>query len=113
MKIVYEKSACESVGVDPVKPESGTKLGIAIHTIGKTPIHGLRHNPENGTNGWYIWCGGEMGTEDDFFSPVHVEHVGEYIPEVQEYLDLPPGYRFLIDGNNYEDVWFDPDILKA
>jgi len=113
MKIKREQTACEWQGVEPVKPEAGSKLGIAIETIGKTPINGLRHKEENGTNGWYIWCGEEISDDADFFSPLHIELVSEYLPEIEEYLDLPPGYRFLIDGNNYEDVWYDDTLLNA
>ena len=58
-----------------------------------------------------VWRG--MSEEDDFFSPLHVEHVADYLPQVQEYLNLPPGYRFLIDDENYEDVWPDPQVLDA
>lgn len=32
------------------------------------PINGLRMPIENGTTGWYIWAGEEMGTEEDFSS---------------------------------------------
>ncbi|MCG9540865.1 hypothetical protein L1D25_16870 [Vibrio parahaemolyticus] len=113
MKIKHEQTVCEWAGVESQKPEAGSKLGIAFNTIGNEPINGLRHKPENGTNGWYIWCGNEMSQEDDYFSPLHVEHIVEYLPQVQEYLDLPPGYRFLIDGNDYEDVWFDQEVLDA
>jgi hypothetical protein len=113
MKIKREQTICEWKGVEPLKPEAGTKLGIALGTLGKEPINGLRQNPEKGTNGWYIWCGDEMSQDDILFSPLHVEHIEEYLPEVKEYLDLPPGYRFLIDGNNYEDVWFEQELLNA
>ena len=113
MKIKREQTICEWAGVEPDQPAPGTKLGIALGTIGKNPIHGLRHKAENGTNGWYIWCGEEMGKADDFFVPLHVEHIADYLPEVQEYLELPPGYRFLIDGNDYEDVWFEGNDLNA
>ena len=112
MKIKREQTVCEWQRVEPVKPESGSKLGIALETIGKVPINGLRHKKENGTNGWYIWCGEEMSQEEDFFSPLHIEHISEYLPEVMESLELPPGYRFLIDGKNWEDVWFDEALLK-
>jgi len=113
MKIKREQTVCEWQGVEPAKPEAGSKLGIAIETIGKVPINGLRHKEENGTNGWYIWCGEEVSQAEVFFSPLHVEHISEYLPEVEEYLELPPGYRFLIDGNNYEDVWYDDELLNA
>jgi len=113
MKIRNEQTVCEWAGVKPSEPLVGTKLGIALSTLGKEPINGLRHEEENGTNGWYIWCGEEQSNDPDFFSPLHVEHISKYLPQVQEYLSLPAGYRFLIDGNNYEDVWFDSELLNA
>lgn len=113
MRVKREQTVCEWTGVEPHKPETGSKLGIALGTLGKEPINGFRHNPENGTNGWYIWCGQEIPDDDDFFSPLHIEHIQDYLPQVEEYLDLPAGYRFLIDGNNYEDVWHDPELLNA
>jgi len=75
------------------------------------PIHGMRTPPIGTTNGWYIWCG-DLSDADDFFAPLHVDHIGDYLPAVAEYLDLPPGYRFLIDGMGYEDVWFDANLLS-
>lgn len=47
------------------------------------------------------------------FSPLHVEHIADYLPEVVEYLDLPPGYRFYIDGSNFEDAWLDPELVRT
>jgi len=63
-------------------------------------------------NGWYLWRGGEWSDADDFFASLHVEHVGEYLPRIEKYLELPPGHRFLIDDNGYEDVWFDASLLQ-
>ena len=115
MKIKREQSVCEWAGVNPFPNEPNSKLGIALSTVGQCPINGLRLKPENGTNGWYIWCGErEIEKEsDDYFSPLCVEHINEYLPEIKEYLELPPGYRFLIDGNNYEDIWFDVELVKV
>ena len=106
-----DKSVCEWQGVEPKPPARSSKLGIALSTIGKGPINGVRHEEEGGTNGWYIWCGEGLSDDLEFFSPLHTEHIDEYLPEVKEFLDLPPGYRFLIDGNNYEDVWLDESVL--
>lgn len=113
MKTKREQSICEWAEVEPEKPQAGSKLGIAISTIGQQPINGMRVKSENGTNGWFIWCGKEISKADDFYSPLHVEHISEYLPEVEEYLNLPVGYRFLIDKNDYEDVWFDSELLNA
>ncbi|TOP30679.1 hypothetical protein CGH19_15505 [Vibrio parahaemolyticus] len=93
-------------------PNAGSKLGIALSTVNQTPINGMRVEPENGTNGWYIWCGEDLSTNADFFEPLHVEHIVKYLPQVQAYLGLPPGYRFLIDNNGYEDIRYDSSLLE-
>jgi hypothetical protein len=89
---------------------SGDKLGIAIETIGKVPINGLRHIAENGACGWYIWCGEELSNDPDFFKPLHVSHINEYLPEIEQYLGLPSGYRFLV-ADGVEDVWHDSSLI--
>ena len=61
-------------GVEAIPSHDDDKLGIALETIGKTPINGLRHKVENGTCGWYIWCGEEFSQDSDFFKPLHVKH---------------------------------------
>lgn len=102
---------CEWVGASPLPPVAGSKVGIALSTIGTEPIHGLRHKPTTSTNGWYFWSGGEPSEASDFFALLHVENLAENLPWVVEYLELPPGYRLLIDGSNHEDVWFDKRCL--
>jgi hypothetical protein len=104
---------CQDNDVIPETPKQDSILGISLKTLGKSPINGLRHKPENGTNGWYLWCGDKLSESADFFEPIHFKHIKTYLPEVIEYLDLPPGYRFLIDRNGYEDVWFDSELLKT
>ena len=106
-----QKEICKKFDAIPFSSKEGEKLGIAIETIGKMPINGLRHSPENGTCGWYIWCGEEMSEDVDFFKPLHVNHISEYLPEVEQYLSLPPGYRFLVVGE-CEDVWHDPQLIS-
>lgn len=104
-----QKDICNRFNTAPIPSNSSEKLGLAIETIGKAPINGLRHPPENGTCGWYIWCGEEMRTDTEFFKPLHVSHLKEYLPEVEKYLALPPGYRFLV-ADDYEDVWYDSEL---
>lgn len=112
MRLAGKQSVCEWAEVQPQPPNSNSKLGLALSTLGQEPIHGLRLQPTDTTSGWYIWCGGEMSQDQDFFSPLHVQHLTEYLHAAVEYLDLPPGYRFLIDGANFEDVWFDSSLLE-
>ncbi|MEO1548262.1 MAG: hypothetical protein AAFU74_16075 [Bacteroidota bacterium] len=112
MEIRKNQTICEWQGVKPTTPNKGSIIGLAIESLSKGIIHGLRHQPENGTNGWYIWCG-DYSESNDFFKPICAEHLSNYIKiDLTEYLDLPPGYRFLIDGNNYEDVWFDKTLIE-
>ena len=103
----------ERLNIEPVESLPNSKLGIALETLGKQPINGLRHPDKNDTCRWYIWCGEERSDMPDFFSPIHVSHVPIYLPLVKEYLALPPGYRFLIDDNGFEDVWFDNELLSV
>src|SRR5262245_54783911 len=110
MKLSREQTVCEWKGVDPVRPTPGSKVGLALSSLGRSPINALRHRPQGSTNGWYVWCGA-WSDDPDFFTPLHVEHLAQYLPEVIEYLDLPPGYRILIDGQQYEDAWFDATLL--
>jgi len=94
----------------PTNPDS--KLGFAVQTREKLPINGLRHPPQGDTNGWYIWCGEELSSDPDFFSPIHTKHLAKYCPEILEYLGLPPGSRFLKAGE-YLDIWYDATLLDV
>lgn len=73
------------------------------------PIHGLRHPEEKGTTGWYIWTG-EYSESEDFFLPMCAEHLLQIRPELIKYFGLDVGYRFLIDKNGHEDVWYDEKL---
>lgn len=104
-----QKEICNKYKTEFILSNKNYKLGLAISTIGKKPINGLRHRIENDTCGWYIWCGEEFSEDPEFFQPLHVKHIDNYLPEIQKYLALPPGYRFLIDID-YEDIWFDENL---
>lgn len=98
---------CDRYGARPLPTPDDLKVGIARG--GEGPIHGLRHAPEGDTSGWYIWRG-ELSDADDFFSPLHAEHLVDELPEVVPFLALPPGWRFLL-ASDYEDVWYDQTLL--
>jgi len=98
------------VGSDwrPVNPKH--KIGIAGN-LNDEPIHGLRHAPEKGTTGWYIWTG-EYSTAEDFFKPMHAGHLLQRRPDIIKYLGLQPGFRFLTDRKGHEDIWQDEQLLN-
>ena len=93
----------------PARPDS--KLGVAIQTLGQTPLNGLRHPPTSETNGWFIWAG-EYSESPDFFAPLHTGHLAEQLPQVVKFLGLPPGSRFLL-ADEVVDVWFDESLLNV
>ena len=78
--------------------------------LGSLPINGLRHPPERGTSGWYLWAGTSFPAAADAFQPTHAHHLLQRCPWVLPYLELAPGWRFLI-APGYEDVWFDKTLL--
>ena len=87
------------------------KVGVALNVRDALwPVNGLRHPPAGDTCGWYVWAGEVLRGDDDFFRPVHVEHMGEWCPTALPFLGLPPGWRFLV-APGHEDVWFDPSLL--
>lgn len=87
------------------------KVGISRSVRdGVLPLNGIRHLPVGETTGWYIWAGEELSQDEDFFVPLHVEHLSAWCPQVVPYLALPPGWRFLL-APGYEDVWFDSSIV--
>jgi len=108
-----QKTICGKYGCAFYAAPLELKVGIAVNVRdGIMPINGLRHLPVKDTTGWYIWAGEDFSSAPDFFKPLHVEHLSEWCPQVQKYLGLPPGWRFLIAGD-YEDVWYDASLLTV
>jgi hypothetical protein len=108
-----QSELCRRFGVAPVFPAPHLKLGVSVDMLsGKYPLNGLRHPPENGTCGWFLWAGEQLSLAPDFFQPLHVEHLMERCSRVLPYLALPPGWRFLL-ADGYEDVWQDDSLLAV
>ena len=109
-----QKDVCKRLNLPWTPVERG--LMVAINNSLFTdiqPINGLRHPRQKNIDGWYIWRGGEIPQdEDNFFNPIHPDHLLEKQPLVLKYLGLPYGYRFQIDDRGYEDIWFDQSILE-
>ena len=111
--IKMQKEICRKYGSKWVEAPYYLKVGISSDVKrGLKPLNGLRHPPEGGTTGWYIWAGEELSQDPDFFMPLHVKHLIEWCPDALKYLGLAPGWRFLTDGDN-EDVWYDESLLDV
>lgn len=113
MKNIQElqKTTCEKYNLNYIPSPENLKIGISKNTVtGAYPLHGLRHNIDGGTTGWYIWSG-EWSDDPHFFEPLHVFHLERRCPELLKYLGFPPGTRFLI-MKDHQDIWTDPSLLS-
>lgn len=106
----FQQKICVEFGAlfSPALPSVNS--GFALGTETQRPIHGLRSPATADTTGWYIWCG-EYSEANDFFRPIHTEHLNKLLPEVVAFLGLPAGYRFMLN-HDLRDVWFDPSLLN-
>lgn len=105
---------CQKWNASFVSSPKHFKVGISSNLQeGILPINGLRHSIVGDTSGWYIWAGEELPDHDDFFHPLHIEHLQDLCPQILKYLGLPPGYRFLLGQHGYEDVWEDLSLLSV
>lgn len=108
-----QKAVCERLKVDFVPVDFAALIAVNSSLFSSiVPINGLRHPKHGKIEGWYLWSGLEFSQEDEnFFEPLHVEHLIEQQPLVLKYLGLLAGWRFQIDERGYEDVWFDISLL--
>jgi hypothetical protein len=111
MDQTLQKAVCDEQGAEFLPPVAGSRVGIAIETLGLQPLNGMRIDPERDTCGWYIWGGAEPSEADDFYKPMCVEHLADYCPAAMPFLALPPGWRFLTNGN-HADVWYDATLTE-
>ena len=113
MHISTLSSSIEIPNVDPRPPNSDEMMGLALETLRLTPLNGLRYPPAGGASGWYVWGGEDFSQSADFFSPIQVRDLSDYVPNIQSFLSLPPGFRFLIDEHGHPKAWLDGSLLDV
>ena len=113
MLISTPSGSIEVPDVDPRRPNPDEMLGLAVDTVRMMPLNGLRYPPADGGSGWYIWGGETMSQSADFFTPIQVRDLSDYVPNIFPFLDLPPGFRFLTDTRGHQKVWFDGSLLDV
>jgi hypothetical protein len=113
MFISTPSGSIEIPDIDPRRPNPEEMLGLAIETLRMTPLNGLRYPPADGASGWYVWGGETFSQSADFFTPIDVGHLNDYVPNILPFLDLPPGYRFLTDNHGHQKAWFDGSLLDV
>ena len=102
--IEIQKRVCAKHRAPFFECSDADRAGIALVSLKIDPIYGARERNEDGTTSWYVW-GGPYSSAVDFFQPICAGHIRELLPEALPYLALPPGYKFIIDRNGFEDVW--------
>ena len=103
--ISEQKLLCEEFKSSYIKVSGDDVVAVAVNTLNQEPIVGIRKKPEPEENvAWFIY-GGEMGEGEDFFETMTVRELQDILPEVLPYLALAEGFRFMIDHEDYEDVW--------
>jgi hypothetical protein len=107
-----QRRICKAYGADYTPPDPGSRVGIALATLGGTPIQGVRHRPTETTCGWYIYAGREWSDDANFYQPLCVEHMAEYSKFALPFLALPPGWCFYTDGNGNYGASFDKEFLQ-
>ena len=107
-----QRRVCRAYGVEYVPPAPRSKVGIALQTLDRRPIHSVRLPPTETTCGWYIFAGDEWSDDPDFYKPLCVEHMPEYCKFALPFLGLPPGWRFHTDGKGDYGASFDGRVLR-
>lgn len=102
--IEEQKLVCEEFDSQYIKVNEDDLVAIAKQTLTKEPIVGLRKKPDTDMVSWFIY-GGELEEGADFFETVTVKELEEIFPDALVYLALEEGFRFMIDADEYEDVW--------
>ena len=107
-----QRAVCREHGAAFARLGPGSTIGVALQALGRLPVHGVRLPPTDTMCGWYIHAG-DWSDADDFYQPLCVEHLAERCPAAMPFLGLPPGWRFLSDGQGYGDVWQDAEPSAA
>lgn len=101
-----QQHICARYHSDFEAPQPDEIVAVALATLGRMPIVGERIVLEDGKNvSWFIHCGAHSDA-DDFYQAVHWHHLAEMLPEVLPYLGLAQGFRFMIDREGHEEVWY-------
>lgn len=110
MKLSSQLETCKQLRSIHQPPAEDERLGIALGSLSTLPLNALRHQPNSGTCGWYIW-GGDYSDDPDFFQSLHVYHIAKYAPQLVKYLALAPGWRVLL-APGQTDAWYDPNLIS-
>lgn len=113
MRITTPKGTIDIPNVEARRPMPAEAMCLAMDTLREFPLNGMRYMPPEGGSGWYVWGGEHRSETADFFTAIQVRDVDDYLPNIRAFLDLPPGFRFLIDKGGRQKVWFDGSLIDV
>ncbi|TCM66441.1 hypothetical protein EC844_11341 [Acinetobacter calcoaceticus] len=100
-----QKLLCEEFDSAYIEVKSADLVAVATKTLNQEPLVGLRKQPEGDEQvSWFIYAG-ELAADQDEFEIMTVTELEKILPDVLPYLALESGFRFMIDKDDYEDVW--------
>lgn len=106
-----QQRVCRDHQVAPAATLDGRKARIALATLVHIPPSGLRHRPEAGPSGSYIWARTMIREAAEFFDPLHHRHMTTHGAAPVLSLAPPPDLRF-VGAPGRMDAWFDPELLQ-
>jgi hypothetical protein len=106
--IQEQKLLCEEFGSQYIEVKGDDVIAVAVDTLQKEPLVGIRKKAESENVSWFIY-GGELAADLESFEMMTVRELQDILPDVLPYLALDIGYRFMIDQDDYEDVWKEGD----
>jgi hypothetical protein len=107
-----QRRICQNYGAAFDPPAPGSRVGLALDTLERLPVHGVRIAPSETTCGWFIHGGDEWSDRPDFYKPLRWELVELVCRCAAPFLGLPPGWRFVTDGGEHFEAWFDEAALR-
>lgn len=109
--IAEQKRICESVGSRYIEVNGDDIVAVAVDSLKQEPWVGLRKAvKEQGDAHWYIY-GGELTEASAVFETMQVRDLQDLdAVDVLPYLALEVGFRFMIDSDEYEDIWREGDL---
>lgn len=105
--IAEQKLLCEEFGSAYIEVTGDDVVAVAVKSLAQDPLVGIRKKTADQVS-WYIYAG-ELKEGIDDFETMTVRELQDILPEVLPYLALDVGYRFMIDEDDYEDVWKEGD----
>ena len=109
-----QADVCARAGVPPERPWTFARLLIDTAVDGDaSPVYGYRSPPNRDRRdcGWAVWTGHadfDAAADAHSFEAIEVGQLHGRHFEAWKRLALPPGWGFVIAGDGYEDLFYDP-----